>query len=286
MNTPNTRLQLQDTLPLTCSRTGTCCFGKQVRLNPWELATLAATKEISPSEFSDRYCEIGGTRLKFDGSLSASGEKACSQYIHHFGCSLHSGRPLVCRLYPIGRQKQNGEVTFIYEGSEFPCMKGCPEVTALPYLTVEAYLQGQQTEQFELAQDMYLDLMQSIADIAFALLLETGLAEADNGSTLSAWQQMGQAAPETLANDLDNTWKQHLMMPAIAYTPLPDQYIEQHALYIQTIVQQEIEQQQTLDDFHQLSVNIMRMALLLGFALGADPHALAEHWIEIAKANL
>lgn len=283
--TSPTHLQLQDQLPLTCSRTGTCCFGKQVRMNPWELATIAQAKQISTTQFADQYCEIGGTRLKFDGSTSPKGEKACSQYIHNFGCSLHNGRPLVCRLYPIGRQKQNNVVSYIHEGTEFPCLNGCPEVTTLPYLTVESYLQGQQTGQFELAQDMYLDLMQSIADIAFALLLETGLAEVDNGATLTAWQQMGQAAPETLAEGLNNDWIKHLMRPEIDYTPLPDVFIEQHALYFQDIVQHQIEQQQTLDDFQQLSVTIMGLALLLGFALGADPQALAAHWIAIAKAN-
>jgi hypothetical protein len=31
-------LRLTDCLPLTCTRTGACCHGKMVWLNPWELA--------------------------------------------------------------------------------------------------------------------------------------------------------------------------------------------------------------------------------------------------------
>ncbi len=42
-----TKLTLTDELPLTCTRSGTCCHGKTVRLNPWELAHLAEAKGLS-----------------------------------------------------------------------------------------------------------------------------------------------------------------------------------------------------------------------------------------------
>ncbi|MFT7011938.1 MAG: hypothetical protein ACJAWR_001962, partial [Flavobacteriales bacterium] len=42
-----TKLNLEDKLPLTCSRTGTCCHGKTVWLNPWELALISREKKIS-----------------------------------------------------------------------------------------------------------------------------------------------------------------------------------------------------------------------------------------------
>jgi hypothetical protein len=52
-----TKLQLEDSLPLTCSRAGTCCHGKTVFLNPWELANISKEKKMTPKEFSSEFCE-------------------------------------------------------------------------------------------------------------------------------------------------------------------------------------------------------------------------------------
>jgi len=88
------KLTVQDKLPLTCTRTGTCCHGKLVLLNPWELVCLAREKKMTPREFRDLYCEFGGIRLRFNGKEGWKKQKACSQYIENFGCSVHLGRPL------------------------------------------------------------------------------------------------------------------------------------------------------------------------------------------------
>jgi len=127
-----TKLAPTDKLPLTCSRSGTCCHGKMVRLNPWELARLAQAKKMTPREFRDRYCDYGGVVLRFDGEPGWKEQQACSQYVAGFGCSVHLGRPLACRLYPLGRQRQGEELYYMYQGSEFPCLEGCPEVVDLP----------------------------------------------------------------------------------------------------------------------------------------------------------
>lgn len=168
-----TKLTAEDILPLTCSRAGTCCFGNQVLLNPWELMNLASAKKISVREFRDLYCDYGGIRLRFNSEIMKNGKRSCNQYIDHFGCSVHTGRPLACRLYPLGRQIQNDEVGYMFEGIDFPCFEGCIEVKELPTLSVKEYLAGQMTNNFEIAQDAYLDMMQNVADIAFTLLLDT-----------------------------------------------------------------------------------------------------------------
>jgi len=70
----STKLKLQDKLPLTCTRAGTCCHGNQVFLNPWELARLAKEKHITPKEFHDRYCNFGGILLRFNGKKDKGGK--------------------------------------------------------------------------------------------------------------------------------------------------------------------------------------------------------------------
>lgn len=278
------KLSIQDKLPLTCSRTGTCCHGKLVLLNPWELVCLAMEKKNTTREFRDLYCDFGGIRLRFDGELGWREQQACSQYVDNFGCSVHLGRPLSCRLYPLGRQIQSKVVHYIYQGNEFPCLEGCPEVSDLPHLSVGEYLKGQITNKFEKAQDEYLDLMQNLADIAFVLLLETGLAESGDKETLPLWRKMGNELPEVLAERIGHEWIDCLMLPEISDDlEDPISFARKHNDLLQLKAQEKFGALQTNQELHEASVLIMGVALHLARGIGADPKILAEHWIDIAK---
>ena len=281
-----TMLTLTDTLPLTCSRSGTCCHGKTVRLNPWELACLAEAKELTPKAFRDRYCDWGGIHLRFDGAPGWRQLPACSQYVPGSGCSVHVGRPLVCRLYPLGRQKQGEELHYMHQGSDFPCMEGCAEVLDLPRLSVADYIEGQATKRFEVAQDEYLELMQDLADNAFALLLESGLAESGDRQALRLWREMGREKPEQLQERLGPEWIDLLMLPEI---PLvlsdPVAFSHQHLDLFLSRAQESFGTLDHVDDFRSASVLLMGLALHLGRGLGADPAELAEHWIKTAKEH-
>lgn len=282
----STGLSIQDKLPLTCSRRGTCCHGNLVMLNPWELACLAREKKVTPGEFRDLYCEYGGIRLRFDGKAGWRGKKACSQYITDFGCSVHTGRPLACRLFPLGRQIQSEEVQYIYQGDQFPCLEGCTEVLELPYLSVGEYLKGQMTEKFEKAQDEYVELMQNLADIAFELLLDTGLAESGDRGTLPLWRKMASELPEILAEKIGQEWIDSLMIPDITHdTYDPVSFVSIHNDLLRLKAQERFGGLQTNQEFQEASVLIMAVALHLARGLGANPKILAEHWIDTAKNN-
>jgi len=279
-----TNLSLQHILPLTCSRTGTCCHGKSVLLNPWELLCLAREKKITEREFRDLYCEFGGIRLRFNGAIGYKEQPSCSQYITNFGCSVHLGRPLSCRLYPLGRQIQSNEVHYIYEGNEFPCLEGCPEVSGLPQLTVGDYLKGQETNKFEKAQDAYVEVMQNLADIAFELLLDTGLAESGDKDTLPLWRKMGNEPPEVLAVRIGPEWMDCLMLPEISdYQDDPVLFAKKHNELLQAKAQEKFGAVQTNQQFREASVLLMGVALHLARGIGANPETLAEHWIATAK---
>lgn len=279
-----TKLSIHDQLPLTCSRRGTCCNGNQVMLNPWDLVCLAREKKITAGEFRTLYCDFGGIRLRFDGEVDRRGKQACSQYIGDFGCSVHLGRPLACRLFPLGREVQREEVHYMYQGDQFPCLEGCPEVSGLPQLSVGEYLKGQITESFEKAQDEYLELMQNLADVAFELLLDTGLAESGDKETLSLWRKMGNELPENLTNRIGQEWIDHLMIPEISdHIEDPISFVQKHNDLLQSKVQERFGALQTNQQLHEASVLIMGVALHLARGLGANPAILAEHWINIAK---
>ena len=278
------KLSIQDTLPLTCSRTGNCCFGKIIYLNPWELFHLAKEKKNTPNEFRDQYCDLGGIRLSFDGKAGWKDQQACSQYVDNFGCSVHLGRPLACRLYPLGRQIQSEEVHYMFQGDEFPCLEPCPEVVKLPQFSVGEYLKGQMTDNFETAQDAYLELMQNIADIAFELLLDTGLASSGDKATLPLWRKMGNELPEELAERLGDEWIDCLMIPEISDED-PLAFVTKHNDLILLKAQEQFGALQTQQELHEASVLIMGVALHLARGLGANPKDLAELWVDTAKSH-
>jgi len=279
-----TRINIQDKLPLTCSRRGTCCHGNLVMLNPWELMRLAQEKKITPRAFRDLYCDFGGIRLRFDGIDKWREKSACSQYIPDFGCSVHLGRPLACRLFPLGREIQSEEVHYMYQGIEFPCVDGCSEVIGLPYLKVSDYLNGQETEKFEKAQDEYLALMQHLADIAFELLLDSGLAESGDNETLPLWRKMGNELPDVLATNIGQEWMDSLMIPEINDTTEdPVSFARKHTDLLQLKINDQFATLQTLQEIQKACVFIMGVALHLSRGLGANPEILVEHWIKTAK---
>ena len=281
-----TKLTTKSILPLTCSRSGSCCFGKAVMLNPWELYRFSKEKEISPKEFRDLYTNFGGIQLRFDGKTDKKGQQACSQYIDGFGCSVHQGRPLACRLYPLGRQIQFDKSHYIYEGKTFPCLTDCSEVLKLPKLSVGEYLKDQQADSFEKAQDEYLIIMQNIADIAFELLLDSGLATSGDTNTLAAWRKLGDEDSEMLAKRIGEEWLNILMLPQIKDDiKNPVIFAHKHNELLLSKVEEKFGALQSYQELHEASVIIMSVALHLSRGIGADTKGISEHWIEIAKSH-
>ena len=281
-----TKLTLTDNLPLTCSRSGTCCHGKTVRLNPWELACLAEAKGLTPRAFRDQYCDFGGIQLRFDGAPGWRQLPACSQYVPAVGCSVHAGRPLACRLYPLGRQRQSGKLHYLYQGRDFPCLDGCPEVLDLPHVSVAAYIEAQDAKRFEVAQDEYLELMQKLADSAFIFLLETGLAESGDQQTLRRWREMGREKPEQLQDRLGPEWIDLLMLPELMDgLHDPTAFSRQHHDLLLVKAQESFGALNNVAGLRNASTLLMGLALHLGRGLGAHPTELAEHWIKTAKEH-
>lgn len=281
-----TKLTTKSILPLTCSRSGTCCFGKEVLLNPWELSCFSKEKKVSAKEFRDLYTDFGGIRLTFNGKKDKKGQNACSQYIDNFGCSVHLGRPLACRLYPLGRQIQFDTAQYIYEGNQFPCLTDCTEVLDLPKLSVGEYLKGQGAIPFEQAQDAYLQVMQNIADIGFELLLDSGLSASGDTKTLTLWRASGEASAEVLAKKIGTDWLDALMLPNLTdSTKNAIDFAQKHNDLLLLKAQKSFGSITTLVGLQEASVLMISVALHLARGLGANVKEIAEHWIATAKSH-
>nr|WP_237267395.1 YkgJ family cysteine cluster protein [Tenacibaculum todarodis] len=255
-------------------------------LNPWELLNFSKEKKITPREFRDLYSEFGGIQLLFDGKNDNKGQKSCSQYLDNAGCSVHLGRPLACRLYPLGRQIQFNKAQYIYEGDTFPCLTDCAEVLDLPKMTVGEYLEGQETDLFEKALNEYLKVMQNIADLGFELLLDSGLSESGDTKTLAAWREIGKASHQFSAKKIGNDWMDLLMIPPITdETENPIIFAQKHNELLLLKAQEEFGSIQTLEELSQASTLLISVALHLSRGLGADTKGISELWIETAKSH-
>jgi uncharacterized protein len=78
-----------------CNQCGRCCHNQVITLSPYDVIRIARAARISTGEAVAKYTVRRGSVLKFtqDGSCAA---------LHNTSCALHSGRPLACRLYPLG----------------------------------------------------------------------------------------------------------------------------------------------------------------------------------------
>jgi len=287
-----TSLQLTDILPLKCTREGTCCHGKTVWLNPWELANLAHARGLTPRDFRAAYVEHG-IQLRFSGT---SGEKttvgklgpACSQYADGSGCVAHSGRPLACRLYPLGREKRGETVRYVHEGKKFPCLIGCPSVTTLPRLSVADYLAGQLVGPGESAQDTYLDMAQDLAEGAFVVLFDSGLAATRGREVLAEWRGVIAMDNAARIRVIGEAWFDRLTVPDLGDDVAdPATWIAEHRAQFQIAAQEAFGRLRDSDTLAETSVRFFALALHLVQAVGAaHPTDVGRRWLEAAKVRV
>ena len=128
-----------------CRRCSKCCHHKKIQVNPYEVARLAAKRGQSTGEFSAAWTVDGA------GVTLRQTETGACVFLGPEGCTVHSDRPLVCRLYPLGRHVSP-------DGSErFSRLEGHPqsagEITDRG--TIGEYLKAQETDSFIVAADEY-----------------------------------------------------------------------------------------------------------------------------------
>jgi Fe-S-cluster containining protein len=156
-----TGLNRQTPFFFLCSQCLLCCRHKKIQVNPYEVARLAANRGLSTTEFIERYTHDSGTILNWE-------EDGACVFLDSKGCSVHPDRPLVCRLYPLGRHVlSSGEESF----SEIEPDQDCRGVYGDGDV-IMAYLESQDARPFMEAADRYLDLLWRLC-----LILEKEAAE-------------------------------------------------------------------------------------------------------------
>jgi Fe-S-cluster containining protein len=175
-------LPLRDSPPLAadgafsyeCRRCLRCCRDKRIAVNPYEVYRLARRVGASTTDFIARFTVEGGTELarRPDGRCVFLGDE---------GCTVHPDRPLVCRLYPLGRRVRLGEPdTFVQ-------IEGDPDSAGElgDAGTVAGYLDAQGARPFMDAADRYLETLATLAE-SLALLEPSEGAPCDD-ALASPW---------------------------------------------------------------------------------------------------
>ena len=81
-----------------CNACGRCCRDKVITLAPYDVMMLARAAGVSTREAIARFTIRRGSILRF----TAAG--ACAA-LDGLRCGVHGGRPLACRLYPLGIER-------------------------------------------------------------------------------------------------------------------------------------------------------------------------------------
>jgi len=131
-----------------CSACNRCCLDKVIRLNPYEVLRLATLLGLSTTETIAKFTRDGGA------SLAARDDGSCV-FLGPQGCTVHSARPLSCRLYPLGRHRApSGEERFA-EVEPHPESAGDYHGRG----TVNDYLRAQEAHAYIEASDRYLEVL-------------------------------------------------------------------------------------------------------------------------------
>src|SRR5271169_1382542 len=137
-----------------CRRCMRCCYNKRIQINPYESARLARNLQQATTEFRAAWTKDGaGTALK-------QTETGACVFLGDKGCTVHPDRPLVCRLYPLGRH-------VLADGTEsFSLTEGHPQSAGefTNNSTIAEFLDSQGVAPFAKAADEYFQWLCAAQD--------------------------------------------------------------------------------------------------------------------------
>jgi len=146
-------LQPESPFSYQCKRCLQCCRSRQVLLNPFDIACLAAHESVSTGQFIDQYLLLS----KQGAFLKHALEGDCA-WLSGDGCRAYQSRPLSCRTYPLFRQSDlDGQVSLV----KLEQVAGSAGIFQAEG-SVEIYLEQNQCKRGSNAADQYAELFISL----------------------------------------------------------------------------------------------------------------------------
>lgn len=215
-----TRYTRDSAFSYTCHACSRCCHDKIIHLNPYEVARLAENRRVPTTEFLARYTEHNGTVLR-------RVEEGACVFLTPEGCGVHQDRPLVCRLYPLGRRVTAEGAESFREVVPHPETEGEYGIGA----TVEAFLTRQGAAPFIEAVDRYVDVVARMtAALMGAMRDDEELKYEVRGAVEQLVRGQDEDMPEWI--DMDLVVARYC---ARQHVPIPTEVSAKMALHIQAI---------------------------------------------------
>jgi len=141
-----------DSFKFTCDRSGKCCkdrFDNPILLSPYDTYRLRNNLNISSRQFADRFGHriLGADSqlpiLLLDFQQTSKHHNKCP-FLMSYGCKTYKDRPLVCRMYPVGRavDPAMNSYFFLTKTADY-CQLGCGKE-----YTIEQWLEKAEVEPY------------------------------------------------------------------------------------------------------------------------------------------
>lgn len=145
----------EEAFAFRCAACSRCCHHKVIQTNPYEIAQLAAFKGVSAREFRELWTEDGA------GTTLARTEADVCVFLGEAGCTVHPARPLVCRLYPLGRRRAGDGTEHWLRLDPHPLSGGTFGTDG----TIGDYIAAQDAQPFIAAADAYAEWVNTAREV-------------------------------------------------------------------------------------------------------------------------
>ena len=110
-----------------CSGCAECCrgMGSSIILDPYDVYRMTTRLGKTLSELLEGYIELNVVDGVILPNLQMAGKKEECSFLDENGrCSIHSVRPGICRLFPLGRYYENGDFRYFLQTGECSAERG------------------------------------------------------------------------------------------------------------------------------------------------------------------
>ncbi len=107
-----------------CKGCSSCCegMGDTILLNPYDVYELSCNLNQTFQELLENAVELNVQEGMILPNLKMTGARNCCSFLDENGrCSIHAFRPGLCRLFPLGRNYEDGKFNY------FVVEDGCPK---------------------------------------------------------------------------------------------------------------------------------------------------------------
>ncbi len=151
-----------DPVGLSCGTGGcdaNCCKnGPHIILNPYEISLICAAARLSYEDLLD---VVETDRVNGFPLVMLPRDPAC-HFWTEAGCRIYEGRPLACRLFPLGRVFDDSRSHIV-----LPERNRCAGLLPSPTRTLAEYLEGQGAATQILMQDRWIEFVTDMEQFGF-----------------------------------------------------------------------------------------------------------------------